>query len=997
MTPVFDRHSQRLTSVLAALMTFAALWSSGASSAHAFPWIWGLSEFQPNIPHGGRANTIAVHPIDNDIMFVASESGGIFKTTDRGATWKHIDAFKPYYTGAIAFVPSDPKIVIATAGEAFTTANEAGGIWRSTDSGATWTHVPNPAPPTGVTTRFGAGEISIAPDTGTIYVATTHGLSVSSTNGASWSTLSPFSSTGVSSVIAHTGNLIVAGNASGVRRSTDGGISWPTPATQPGAIVDMHAVGRAAVTPDTLYVVNAATELYFSENGAADWSRIASAPAGGAACGGIAFIKPIFSGGNSPQMTLYFGNRCGLTKLVAPKIAGTTRFDYSGAWSNAGMDHGDTRDLAFATSSVPAPLLLATDGGLHRTADGGNNWTFTGGGAGGYNALQITEVKGQLIQDTGRYDLYFGTQDKDLRASGDMGTTWPALVCCEGFFLEMKKRVATASDSQVTFVACSGCGNYRSGALFGGVAGWPNPPGGVVGNPVILDTSLHIQGVGTQAGFTKGFAVTQAMGSSWTQYAEVPEDRYDIAKTSRTHGHLGVPGSLKSRPVQYQSVRVGFDPVRMLDITHLVRLTKRPSSATATVYYPAMNSFGGFGINPTMFAWYQVFGVDPKDARHIIAPDIIHGKMMETWNGGNNWSEIPVLTALVTDGGRYLFHSPLFASASIFPHASAVSFYSQDPNMVAVGTHAAGIFISRDRGASWDKVPGSEIATVITALEWRPGSDLFVSTYGRGLWRVNGSLHIPQLELLCEIVNCLIRYIDPLYDPDPTRFVRGIFVMEGRIAGVRLERARVIELFITPGSSIGYVGDASRAPKIRISETARRVGVLGMKRDPIELELEEQDLVGLALDERDHLFGTLYTEGMIPVSDRAPVPPEDAKEDLDDHVRSRSPTEKKPYVSLGLDGSRRIGPGERFAVSAVRLQRAARIEVLMDGKVVETAAIESDGTLSISIAAPMEFGLHTLTLRDAKTRKVIDGASFLVTHGDQKEERSAADRAQRRE
>ena len=33
-----------------------------APVAFAFPLTWTLREFQPNIPQGGRANTIAVNP-----------------------------------------------------------------------------------------------------------------------------------------------------------------------------------------------------------------------------------------------------------------------------------------------------------------------------------------------------------------------------------------------------------------------------------------------------------------------------------------------------------------------------------------------------------------------------------------------------------------------------------------------------------------------------------------------------------------------------------------------------------------------------------------------------------------------------------------------------------------------------------------------------------------------------------------------------------------------
>lgn len=258
-------------------------------------------------------------------------------------------------------------------------------------------------------------------------------------------------------------------------------------------------------------------------------------------CGGIGFVKAVRSplAGRRSSLHLYFGNRCGLYRLTPSRIAGTNRFDYSGTWTAAMLDHGDTRDLAFKrTGRFVRPLLLGTDGGVHRTTDGGSTWTFTGGGVNGYNALQITEVKGQWIEDIGRYDLYFGTQDNNNLASGDLGVTWPNAVCCEGFFFEMQKRVPTAGDTQVTFVACGPCSNFRSGPALAGNVSWTNPTGTVAGNP-------------------------------------------------------------------------------------------------------AMNGFGGLGINPTMFAWYQVFGVDPQDSRHIIAPDIINAKMMQTSDGGENWTEIP--------------------------------------------------------------------------------------------------------------------------------------------------------------------------------------------------------------------------------------------------------------------------------------------------------------------------------------------------------------------
>jgi photosystem II stability/assembly factor-like uncharacterized protein len=115
-----------------------------ALPARSQPIDWQLEEFQPNIPFGGRANTIAVNPSDNHIMFVASESGGLFQTTDGGINWSHVETLGAYYTSAVAYVTSD--ILLATTTDRFSTGNDGGGIWRSSDGGNTWSHIANPAP-----------------------------------------------------------------------------------------------------------------------------------------------------------------------------------------------------------------------------------------------------------------------------------------------------------------------------------------------------------------------------------------------------------------------------------------------------------------------------------------------------------------------------------------------------------------------------------------------------------------------------------------------------------------------------------------------------------------------------------------------------------------------------------------------------------------------------------------------------------------------------------
>jgi photosystem II stability/assembly factor-like uncharacterized protein len=964
--------------VRGALLVAAASLCVAANGGRAFatPITWQLTEFQPNINNGGRADTIAVDPSNNKIMVVASESGGLFKTKDGGANWNHVDSFTPYFTRSVVYVTS--KIMLATTIDDYTTANSGGGIWRSKDGGASWEHIANPPAPSGVKARFAAGEISIAPDTGHIFVSTTFGVSESVDNGVNWTALSPFGSHGAHSVVAQSGSLVVAGNDSGVARSTSDGSSWSSVSSGPGAITDLHAFGRSPFAAGTLYAVNKSKALYVSEDSGASWVAIPSVPTQSNGCGGIAFVKPILSSKvdhGLHRLTLWEGDRCRLARLDAKQISGTQRFDYSGSWTESTMDHGDSRDLAFTTGSNPAPLLLGSDGGVHRTSDGGATWTLTGGGAHGYNALQVTEVKGQWIDELGQFDLYFGTQDNRVFSSGDLGSTWPNSVCCEGFYLEMLKHVHAAADSHVTFVSCAKCRNLVSGRLFTSLSGWPNPAS-KHGNPSIVAKSFQDQPVDSEDGFVKGKAATESLGSSWSQYATVPEDQKSIAKLSERT--VTTSGKTSTLPVQYQPIRTGFDSAGDFDVVQLVRLSKNASSPTASTYYPTMTGFGGLGINTTAFAQYEVFAVDPLDSGHLIAPDIVNEKMMQSTDGGDTWSEIPALTSLVTNSGKYLFRSGTFS----FP--SAVSFSHDDPHSVALGTQENGLFVSSDGGGTWKQVPSSEKATYITSVEWETPSEAFVSTYGRGLWHLKGYVFVSHPPPICTPA-CLFQYVD-MGDPGPDRFEQGIFVLDGEIVGAVAQAGVINQVYVSPGTSIGVVGFSGAVPPIAILPTAKSPGFQGLNMGAVASKQQGTKLLGIAMTKGRGLFGAMYGQHSIPLAAATGAPNRQARVEKAEVAQSSpSPTRSRPYLSISAaSGSAdEVLPGEPVTLKGERFPRGAEIEILVDHGSVAKRTVDGKGAFSMQITAPDTFGLHTVVVRDARTQKPIDGSSFIVRHSDE--------------
>ncbi|HWK09959.1 MAG TPA: hypothetical protein VNR64_07905, partial [Vicinamibacterales bacterium] len=75
-------------------------------------------------------------------IYAASRSGGVWKTTNGGTTWRNLtDSIGGASMGAIAIAPSNPSIVwIGTGDQANARSSYSGkGVFKSTDAGATWT------------------------------------------------------------------------------------------------------------------------------------------------------------------------------------------------------------------------------------------------------------------------------------------------------------------------------------------------------------------------------------------------------------------------------------------------------------------------------------------------------------------------------------------------------------------------------------------------------------------------------------------------------------------------------------------------------------------------------------------------------------------------------------------------------------------------------------------------------------------------------------------
>ncbi|RDK85235.1 VPS10 domain-containing protein [Marinirhabdus gelatinilytica] len=92
----------------------------------------------------GRISDIEIHPYNENIWYVAVGSGGVWKTVNSGTTWTPIFDDQPSYSiGTVTLDPQNPNIVWVGSGEdsGGRHVGYGDGVYKSMDGGTTWKNV----------------------------------------------------------------------------------------------------------------------------------------------------------------------------------------------------------------------------------------------------------------------------------------------------------------------------------------------------------------------------------------------------------------------------------------------------------------------------------------------------------------------------------------------------------------------------------------------------------------------------------------------------------------------------------------------------------------------------------------------------------------------------------------------------------------------------------------------------------------------------------------
>ena len=249
----------------------------------------------------------------------------------------------------LAVSGSDNDIVMAGCG--FSMAPDAGGVWRSTDGGVTWSETNLVSIQVNKVCSGG----SAAPNS--FYASTRTGLYSSADNGVAWNIVSAgyFLAVGVNS---EDPDLLIAGFSSntGIRRSTNGGDSWKSVGLNTGF---MKGFGCDPEHPDTMYVAMSglSSALYRSVDGGVSWS-----PIGPSSSGWGVLVAP-------------FGS--GAVIILSTSDGFYMSSDYGASW-NLVVSGASYAPAVCDGTNLYAPVIAA--GGVYESTDQGEIWNLNSQG-----------------------------------------------------------------------------------------------------------------------------------------------------------------------------------------------------------------------------------------------------------------------------------------------------------------------------------------------------------------------------------------------------------------------------------------------------------------------------------------------------------------------------------------------------------------------------------------------------------------------------------------
>jgi photosystem II stability/assembly factor-like uncharacterized protein len=674
-------------------------------------------------------------------VYIASASGGVWKSVNGGTTYKSVfDKQDVQSIGAIAIDPSNPKTIWVGTGEPWTrnSVSIGDGVYKSTDGGDNWTSL-------GLKDTERISKILIDPKDGnTVYACAPgklwsdsddRGVYKTTDGGKTWTKILKGlnASTGCSMISMSPGDskTLFAGmwdfrrkgwtfrsggdsptapSGSGFFMTTDGGATWTDLDEKSAKGLPPKPWGRIAVSvapsnPKVVYALIESTQsaLFRSSDGGKTWQR----------------------GDASQNMVwrpFYFGNL-----IVDPKDEnkvykpdGGLIVSTDGGQSFSGISggaHGDFHDVWVDPDNTDH-LITGDDGGVWYSYDSGNNWWKA-------ENLPISQFYHVSTDTADPYHVYGGLQDNSVWVGdsaypgGITNSRWENLGGGDGFCA-----FADPSDPNYVYVESQGGEivrvnrltleprfikpqpNYGEGKLR---FNWntpihmsPNEKGTLyIGAQFLFRSRDHGQ---TWDRISPDLTTNDPEKQKQEESGGVTVDNSD----AETHTTIY---SISESPRDGQTIWVGTDDGN-------VQVTRDAGKSWTNVVGNVPNL-----PKASWVSWVEASRFDPATAyatfdRHTFGDMDPH--VYKTTDYGKTWAPI------------------VGPENKVRGYAHVIKEDTVSPNLLFLGTEF-GLWISLDGGKQWAQYKGGDFPDVaVRDIVIQPReSDLVLATHGRGIWIVD--------------------------------------------------------------------------------------------------------------------------------------------------------------------------------------------------------------------------------------------------------------------
>ncbi len=687
---------------------------------------------------GGRALAVSGVTGATGAFYFGAVAGGVWESTDSGATWKPIFDGQPNASiGAIAVAPSNPQVIYVGTGEGalrgdITVGN---GVYKSVDAGKSWTHV-------GLADTRQIGALIVDPHNPDIVLVAAlghafgpnaeRGVFRSADGGRTWSkVLYKNENTGAIDVTfdPHDSRIVYAalwqvrrqpwnfssgGAGSGLYRSTDGGLTFSELRGHglPTGILGRIDVAVSGADSRRIYAMIEAEDggLYRSDDAGGHWERICE---DGRIRQRAWYFSKIYA---DPQAkdTVYALN----TGLLRSTDGGKT-FDLLPA------THGDHHGL-WIDPADPRRLINANDGGASVSLDGGAHWSTQDN----QPTAQFYHV---AVDHRFPYWVYGAQQDNSNLAVASYddqgvigpGDSYPAGGGESGFVVpDPRDALIIYSDAE------NQAGRYdKHTEQVQDISPWPidasGHPAGELQHRFNWTSPLMLSPHDPDVLYMASEVVWRSRdhGNSWTVISP------DLTRNDKSkQGASGGPLTKDITSVEY------YDTVFALAESPLSPGMLWAGSDDGLVHLSGDGGNHWRNVTPKdLPAWSTVSMIDPSpfDAASAVVAvdrhrlDDLQPYAWKTADAGRTWTAI---------GGG-------------LPLGAVVHAVRADPvrrGLLYAGTEL-GVFVSFDEGAHWQPLQLNLPATPVHDLLVKD-DDLVIATHGRGFWILDDLTPLRQMD-----------------------------------------------------------------------------------------------------------------------------------------------------------------------------------------------------------------------------------------------------------